>query len=98
MAWGSNPSPRNRTRPSDWRTRRATVLRRAGGQCAECSGLGADEVDHVIAVSQGGSHELDNLRAVHGRCVRRKNAREAQAARKPRPREARPPEAHPGLR
>jgi 5-methylcytosine-specific restriction endonuclease McrA len=97
MAWSSDrPSPRNASRPSDWKERKAAVLKRDSGQCYLCGGLGADQADHIVPVAQGGSHGLDNLAAVHGQpCAAKKNAKEASAARW-KYRQRREPEPHPG--
>jgi 5-methylcytosine-specific restriction protein A len=98
VTWSDNRtvSPRNQTRPADWKARKAKVIERDGGLCYRC-GLGdADQVDHVIPVSQGGDHEPGNLKAAHLSCVRRKNAAEASKARR-KHRIRRDPEKHPGL-
>jgi 5-methylcytosine-specific restriction enzyme A len=97
MAWSADrPSPRNATRPPDWKRRRAAAIQRDGGQCYVCGGLGADEADHVTPISQGGTHDLSNLRAIHHNCAAKKNAKEASTARW-KYREKREPERHPGL-
>jgi 5-methylcytosine-specific restriction protein A len=101
MPWSHDrPSPRNRTRPSDWKARRAAVLHR-DQVCYHCQRPGSDQVDHVIPVSRwerdrlpGDPHHPDNLAAAHTDCVRQKTAHEAAAA---RPTRKRPPERHPGL-
>ncbi|AJC53983.1 HNH endonuclease [Streptomyces sp. 769] len=69
-------SARNLSRPSDWRTRRKQCLMRDRWTCYLCGAPGADEADHLVPVSRGGSHELDNLRAVHKGCHRLKTMRE----------------------
>jgi 5-methylcytosine-specific restriction protein A len=98
MAWSADrPSPHNQARPPDWKQRRAAVIARDGGQCHVCGGLGADQADHVMPVSQGGTHDMSNLRAIHSQpCAAKKNAKEASAARW-KYREKREPERHPGL-
>jgi 5-methylcytosine-specific restriction endonuclease McrA len=84
--------------PGDWKSRRAKVLRRDGNACTVC-GAPASEVDHVVPVAEGGSHELHNLAAICTPCHLRKTAeerargRQRAAARKPR---FRGPEPHPG--
>lgn len=85
------------TKPNDWRTRKRTVLERDHRTCYICHQPGADTVDHVIPVAQGGSHDLTNLAAIHQHpCHDHKTAQEAAAGRT-RPRQRRPPEKHPGL-
>lgn len=66
-AW-ANTSRRNLSLPSDWKTRRAKVLRRDRRTCYLCGTKGAHEVDHVIPVSRGGSHEYNNLKVICTAC------------------------------
>ena len=89
--WRSKPLPRN------WAAIRRRVLSRDQGICYLCGKPGANQVDHVIPASQGGSDEDDNLAAVHMRpCHAAKTAREANAVNpKAQPRR-RPQERHPG--
>ncbi len=69
-----------------WRRLRDQILRRDSYlcQCDECKRLGrllpANEVDHVIPLSQGGSDSPDNLRAINRDCHRAKTQRESRAA------------------
>jgi len=58
----------------DTRTRGATLqkLRKRvfdyyGDGCWLCHQGGADTIDHIVPVSQGGGDELENLRPAHGR-------------------------------
>lgn len=100
MAWESHN--RKYPLPADWSLRRIRVLRRDGYRCQERHSTGelcgelAHEVDHIVPRSQGGGHELENLRAIcrwhHGR----KSSAEGRAARRPRPTQKRDPEPHPG--
>lgn len=55
------------------------VSRRDNGCCYVCGGEGADELEHITPVSQGGaSRDLDNLGLIHSEpCHREKSAREA---------------------
>lgn len=68
-----------------WRRRRAFVLKRDGYvcRCEECTRLGrllpADEVDHIVPLSQGGTDDDDNLQAINRECHKAKTAREAAA-------------------
>ena len=65
--------------------RRRFVLDYYGTECHVCHFPGADEVDHVVPLSQGGSDQLENLRPIHGArygpdsCHARKTAAEARA-------------------
>lgn len=88
--------------PSDWPHRRNSVLKRAGGRCevvaegVRCPNP-ASQVDHIVNVAEGGSHELTNLAAICVPChaVKTKGERARGIARQPRERRA--PEKHPGL-
>ncbi|MGE8516697.1 MAG: HNH endonuclease [Alcaligenes nematophilus] len=87
--WRKEPKESGRGGRS-WRRRRDYILIRDGGlcQCETCQALGsplpADEVDHVIPISQGGTDAHDNLRAINADCHRKKSQREALAARQVR--------------
>lgn len=76
---------------------RRRILRRDHWICYVCGKGGANEVDHVIPLSQGGANTDDNLAAIHANpCHRAKTQREALAANpmaKPRKRKE---EKHPG--
>ena len=90
-SWRTKPLPKN------WGRTRRRILRRDQGICYVCRGPGANQVDHVVATSNGGSDEDDNLAAIHSQpCHARKTAAEANA-RNPRaqPRK-RAEEVHPG--
>jgi hypothetical protein len=43
------------------------VFTHYGDQCWLCGGAGADTIDHIIPVADGGDDSLDNLRPAHGR-------------------------------
>lgn len=47
--------------PAEWHIVRTVVLVRDNRTCAYCSAEGAYHVDHIIAVSRGGSNAFDNL-------------------------------------
>ena len=56
-----------------YKTNRTIVLQ-GNPDCALCGGPGANSADHIIPLMHGGTHELDNLRAVHVKCNARKGA------------------------
>ena len=58
-----------------WRQRRERVLKRDGHVCRYCRGP-ATTVDHVVALTRGGSNEEANLVAACASCNSRKNDRE----------------------
>lgn len=92
MSWS-----RNYNRPADWHRTRARVLRRDHGICYVCGQPGADQVDHVRPVSQGGAHDDTNLAAIHARpCHAAKTQREQQAGKARRARR-RPTRRNPNL-
>ncbi|WP_442942108.1 HNH endonuclease [Nonomuraea sp. NBC_00507] len=70
----SRVSARNRTRPSNWRRRRHLVLSRDGHRCYVCHQLGAGEVDHIVPVARGGTHDMSNLAAICKSCHEIKSA------------------------
>ncbi|TDV43769.1 5-methylcytosine-specific restriction protein A [Pseudomonas graminis] len=84
-AWGTRQGSGRGGRP--WRRLRDQVLARDQYlcRCEECVQLGrvraATEVDHIVALAQGGTDYPSNLRAIHHDCHKLKTAREAQAAR-----------------
>lgn len=60
------------------------VMEKHDGICHVCNLHGADQVDHVIPLSEGGSDSMDNRRPIHSEpCHRLKTAREAARARNP---------------
>lgn len=59
-----------------WSIRRASILERDGPVCAYCATEdGPFEIDHVIPISRGGSHEPDNLTVACRPCNRSKKDR-----------------------
>lgn len=80
-AW-SQQSPRNQQRADISPALRRKVMERWGRICHVCDRPGADEVDHVIPVSEGGRHHPSNMRPIHAEpCHRVKTAAEAARAR-----------------
>jgi hypothetical protein len=57
----------NRTSGEALRKLRQRVFSMYGTECWLCGGDGADTIDHIIPVVQGGGDDLDNLRPAHGR-------------------------------
>lgn len=53
------------SQPSDWKRTVARIIRRDGALCYVCGRPGADTVDHVTPVAEGGTHRDGNLRAIH---------------------------------
>lgn len=85
-----------------WQRQRdnARTIRRHRGICHWCGRPGADRIDHIVPLAQGGTDEEGNRAPIHGvPCHRDKTKAEAAAglARKRRPSRRRPPEPHPGL-
>lgn len=70
-------STRSRRLPSDWRARRARVLRR-DPMCRACHVRPSTEVDHIVA---GDDHRQANLQGLCHQCHRAKTSREATEAR-----------------
>jgi hypothetical protein len=68
----SNPeSPRKRLSGEKLQKLRQKVFIHYGEQCWLCGGDGADTIDHIIPVADGGDDSLDNLRPAHGRKSRK---------------------------
>jgi len=103
MAWSQRKTPRT---PLPASVRRA-VLDRDGRVCHLCGHDDADQVDHRVAIYDGGGDDEHNLAAVHGghcpycgrRCHGDKTARESARARAATRSKARHPRErqHPGL-
>lgn len=86
--------------PADWTQRRVKVLTRDGHICQArsdvCVIIG-HEVDHIIPRAAGGSHDIDNLRAICNPCHKIKSQQEAQQARGVGALRKRPTVEHPGV-
>jgi 5-methylcytosine-specific restriction endonuclease McrA len=61
-----------------WARRVRAVLRRDRGVCWLCGQAGADTADHVVMWVDGGSDELENLRAAHQLCNLRRSVERQQ--------------------
>lgn len=93
-------APRRRpgyTQPHDWKRTRQRILERDAWLCYICHHPGADTVDHVTPVSQGGHHGDSNLAAAHSEpCHAAKTERERRAGLAARARR-RPPRKNPNV-
>ncbi|MET8382483.1 HNH endonuclease [Streptosporangium canum] len=69
-------SARNKSRPGDWKKRKRIALKRDNYRCYLCGRIGAGEVDHVLSVAKGGTHDVSNLRAICSVCHTKKSKRE----------------------
>ncbi|WP_280319907.1 HNH endonuclease [Nocardia wallacei] len=59
--------PSGWVKPPGWDRIRQTVLERDDYRCHICGRQGADTVDHITPVSQGGTDAMHNLGPVHDR-------------------------------
>jgi 5-methylcytosine-specific restriction endonuclease McrA len=87
MPWDNDPEKRQRDARNygpEYKRNRAVAWRRAGGRCEHleggrrCGSRDRCQVDHIIPVSQGGTHHLDNLRVL---CATHHQAKTAQEGR-----------------
>ena len=99
MTWASGY-----TSPPGWKQTRKRILTRDNNTCYICGQSGADQVDHIINVATGGTHDDTNLAAIHKYpCHADKTRAETRAARNVPPPPAPPStrrrkEQHPGLK
>jgi 5-methylcytosine-specific restriction enzyme A len=85
MPWDNSPEKRRRDAEvygdPEYKRNRAIVRRRSGGRCElieagrRCSSRDRVQTDHIVPVSQGGTHALSNLRDL---CKRHHAAKTAQ--------------------
>lgn len=79
---GSTRRSRTQLSGSREQKRNRFVMRKHGGICHVCGEAGANQVDHVIPLAQGGQDTIDNLRPIHATpCHRDKTQAEAKAGR-----------------
>lgn len=87
MPWRNDPDARRRSAETygdpEYQRNRKAALRRAGRRCEKCQSWKDVQVDHVIPVSQGGTHALANLMVLCGDCHATKTATEGGGFRKP---------------
>lgn len=95
MSW-DNSRRRARIAKSGWQQQKDAqrILKLHHRRCHWCSKPGADEVDHVIPLAEGGADTDANKRPIHKACHKAKTRAEAERA---RPKRKRPPPKHPGL-
>lgn len=100
MTWSKTRADRERDAKNyggaEYQRNRAYVLRRAAGACEECGRHGRPlQADHVKPLAKGGTHAVENLKALcsgPGSCHAKKTAQEGGGYRRPGPR---PPKADP---
>lgn len=102
----STEKPWSRSRhavPGNWRTLKARVLTDHNRICHTCRHGDADQVDHVLNLARGGTHDPSNLAPIHTqcptcgeRCHHHKTQHEAAAGRA-RYAHKRGAESHPGI-
>jgi hypothetical protein len=63
----SQIEPTERTRGERLQRLRQKVFATYGDACWLCGGGGADTIDHLIPLSEGGDDHIDNLRPAHGK-------------------------------
>jgi 5-methylcytosine-specific restriction enzyme A len=77
MPWANDRESRRRsdaTYGTEWRKARDKALARAQRRCAKCGSTKDVQVDHVIPVSQGGTHTQANLQVL---CIEHHRAKTA---------------------
>ncbi|MGW2579883.1 HNH endonuclease [Streptomyces virginiae] len=77
----ANRSKRNQSRSPGWNRLRLSILRRDSHRCYLCGNPKANEVDHIVPVSAGGTDNPLNLAACCSTCHRAKTQREARRGR-----------------
>ena len=91
--WQNTPEKRRRDSQvygADWRRARAKALERAGRRCEQCRSGMSLSVDHIVPVSQGGTHDQGNLMVLCRTCHAAKTATEGGGWRTSRTQQANP--------
>lgn len=96
MAWTKTAADRQRDAKvygdPEYVRNKAIVRKRSGGRCEvaqngrPCGSRDRVQCDHVIPLSQGGTHHLDNLRDACFACHSKKTAQEGGGYRRSGPR------------
>jgi 5-methylcytosine-specific restriction protein A len=80
--WASSQRRERTISGSAQQRRAAAVMHLHDGVCHACGRPGADQVDHVIPLAEGGDDTMDNLRPIHAQpCHVAKTQAEAERAR-----------------
>lgn len=78
--WKHRTSSNARGYGAQWQQLRQYILKRDEWQCVMCRAAGrvqlARDVDHILAKTQGGTDDADNLQSLCRECHRSKTARE----------------------
>lgn len=84
VAWASSTRSQHVTLTrSAERARAKQIMRRDAGICHVCHKPGADRIDHVVPLSEGGADDDTNLAPIHQRpCHDTKTAQESARARR----------------
>lgn len=56
------------------------VLTKCNSVCADCNSVDDLQIDHITAISLGGTNELDNLQILCGNCNRKKGGAKSPGA------------------
>ncbi|MGH2843603.1 MAG: HNH endonuclease [Solirubrobacteraceae bacterium] len=79
MTWKKSREDRRRDGQvygAEWRRQRQRALERDGHRCTQCGSRMHLTVDHIVPVSQGGSHDLSNLATLCETCHHSKTGRQ----------------------
>lgn len=88
MPWANSPEDRSRSAQvygAEYRRNRTLALRRDKWRCQirlpGCTGA-ASQADHIIPVSEGGTHDVSNLRAACKSCHQKTTAQQGRGYRR----------------